>query len=565
MGLQQGVGPLKDLSKLSEEYDKLFKTEMLSAPTIELTGLESICEPTHCDLLEERVEGVSKGTVGTFIDFLGNSDWVKRGTEYYHRSNGRCPYCQRELDEDLERKIESYFDQSYRDKVAAVERYKREYEQYASSFMRELETLRLSLTQDYAIQFPKDEMNLLEKAFERNLRVIANKVSSPSQAVQLEDTAAVREEIIDRLRVVRDAIEVHNSMCRDLKRARSKCSDDIWAYVLSDVLSSFNAYCKSESGYARAIENMEKQIISIKSTISDLTKEKEGIERSRTSVLPTIDAINGTLDKFGFTGFNIASDEDDPYYYRIVRPNGEGVKDTLSEGERNFISFLYFYHSVYGSCESTKINANQVVVIDDPISSLDSSVMFIVTALIKDMLENCKNGRKGIRQMFILTHNVYFFKEVTFLGRDTWSPRATKFFVLRKTEGLTHLREYEKNPVSTSYELLWDEIRHAGEYDNPGIFNTMRRIIEYYFKIIGKTDIEKHLDRFDPNDRLAVKALIACINDGSHVITDDFVLMNTPDAIESYGRIFKEIFYVFGQGDHYEMMMRGAAEVPAGP
>ncbi len=29
---------------------------------------------------------------------------------------------------------------------------------------------------------------------------------------------------------------------------------------------------------------------------------------------------------------------------------------------------------------------------------------------------NVKNGTNGIKQIFILTHNVYFFKEVTFKG-----------------------------------------------------------------------------------------------------------------------------------------------------
>ncbi len=35
--------------------------------------------------------------------------------------------------------------------------------------------------------------------------------------------------------------------------------------------------------------------------------------------------------------------------YKIIRPGGMDAKETLSEGEYNFISFLYFYHLVYGA------------------------------------------------------------------------------------------------------------------------------------------------------------------------------------------------------------------------
>ena len=59
------------------------------------------------------------------------------------------------------------------------------------------------------------------------------------------------------------------------------------------------------------------------------------------------------------------------------------LQQNLSEGERNFLIFLYFYHLIYG-VESPEENINQdkILVIDDPVSSLDSDVLFIVSTLI---------------------------------------------------------------------------------------------------------------------------------------------------------------------------------------
>lgn len=57
-----------------------------------------------------------------------------------------------------------------------------------------------------------------------------------------------------------------------------------------------------------------------------------------------------------------------------------------------------------------------MVIIDDPISSLDSNVLFIVSTLVKNLINDCRNNKNGIQQIFNLTHNIYFHKEITFLG-----------------------------------------------------------------------------------------------------------------------------------------------------
>ncbi|MFD2879946.1 AAA family ATPase [Paenibacillus rhizoplanae] len=62
---------------------------------------------------------------------------------------------------------------------------------------------------------------------------------------------------------------------------------------------------------------------------------------------------------------------------KIVREDGKDAKDTLSEGEKTFITFLYFYQLLKGSNDISEIMTDKVVVIDDPISILDSSVLFL--------------------------------------------------------------------------------------------------------------------------------------------------------------------------------------------
>ena len=107
-------------------------------------------------------------------------------------------------------------------------------------------------------------------------------------------------------------------------------------------------------------------------------REIRETESLLTSVRPTVTAINDILKGFGFNGFMLAVNEKSPGTYKIVRCNGEDASKTLSEGEHNFLSFLYFYHLCFGSQDSTNVTRNKVLVIDDPISSMDNNVLFIV-------------------------------------------------------------------------------------------------------------------------------------------------------------------------------------------
>lgn len=127
-----------------------------------------------------------------------------------------------------------------------------------------------------------------------------------------------------------------------------------------------------------------------------------------------IDSINKILRDSGFQGFSIRAKDGVENVYEIVRENGT-VAENLSEGERNFIAFLYFYHRVRGSMNSEELK-EKIVVIDDPVSSMDSTALFIVSAIVREMINVCRNNTEYlnpqvpgdyIKQLFILTQCVF--------------------------------------------------------------------------------------------------------------------------------------------------------------
>ena len=174
------------------------------------------------------------------------------------------------------------------------------------------------------------------------------------------------------------------------------------------------------------------------------------------------------------------------------------VATNLSEGEKNFIAFLYFQQRVFGNGSEEADLWKKIVVIDAPVSSMDSGTLFMVSAQIKRMVEICRNNADNrnpavpgnfIKQIFILTHNAYFHREITYPYVKKYD--FVSFYLIQKTGEKSSVKLCEAqnpnspsdmmnvNPVKNSYAALWEEYKEVTS-DTP-LMNVARRILDYYF------------------------------------------------------------------------------------
>ena len=102
---------------------------------------------------------------------------------------------------------------------------------------------------------------------------------------------------------------------------------------------------------------------------------------------------------------------------------------------------------VQGSISESGDSREKIVVIDDPVSSMDSSALFIVSTLVRKLIEICRNNADNrfptvegnfIKQIFILTHNAYFHREVTQGYVDKYE--YVSFYLIRKFDLQSNLR-----------------------------------------------------------------------------------------------------------------------------
>lgn len=187
---------------------------------------------------------------------------------------------------------------------------------------------------------------------------------------------------------------------------------------------------------------------------------------------------------------------------------------------------------------------------------------------------------KNTYEIFILTHNVYFYREITYQQVPYYD--CTSFYIIRKSgnQSKVHLCEREKkdartelenyNPVQNSYAALWDELRDADSVI-PAL-NVMRRILEYYFLQLcgyeGSSLREELLEKEENKKKFIVEVpggepdmtkyqlastMLAYINNPNG-ISDGLNFVEDYDDVDVYKDVFKLIFYTMGQDQHFDMM-----------
>ena len=95
----------------------------------------------------------------------------------------------------------------------------------------------------------------------------------------------------------------------------------------------------------------------------------------------------------------------------------------------------------------------------------------------------------------------------------------------------------------------------AADLANLSIQNTLRRILESYFKLLGNLDRDEILAMFDGRDKQMCASLFSWVNDGSHAVYDDLYISVDGSMVERYLFVFKQIFEKTNHMGHYSMMM----------
>lgn len=559
---------LLPFEELKNKYKLIYGTDVQKINELHLINYAEFKElESKQEILRTPIIGKKDVDIASMIERLQNHDWVKQGKEYYDKNYDKekgvyiCPFCQQTTTDSFRKQLEEYFDETFNQNIDLLNNFITEYKRLVESIEESMDDL-LKISNEYLDKKKEtltDKISSIKAVISKNKQTLKNKGSNPSQKVEIDLISNSLEEINNIIKKVNEEIKSHNAIIEDRQNVKIKLDTELWKFIVNQLSDEINEYKKQNEDIEKALSSLEKQKKEKTEDLISIDKEISELEKKIKSVKPTVDAINKLLEGFGFRGFRLRT-TDDEKHYQIVRNDGSNAKKNLSEGERNFLVFLYFYHLIHGvENPDENINQDKIIVIDDPVSSFDSDVLFIVSTLIRNILENIRKDNGTIKQAFIFTHNAYFYKEVTFIssGESCYNKRKdTHYFILRKKDNISFIEDYETCPIKTSYQLLWDDIKKKDNVDCITIQNSMRRIIEFYFKFLANLNEIELINKFDGIEKNICKSLISWINVGSHEILDDFNVSMTAEQIENYRNVFKRIFEETGHIEHYNMMMK---------
>ena len=559
---------VKHIDDLKARADVIFRKSPVVYDKIQPIEYVEIIDVENNDIWSKKIIGKSDVEISKLINRLNISDWVHEGVKHIEKDSQVCPFCQKHtIDEEFRKQIEDFFDDTFVSDTRIVKDLSNKYFQSTNSAILLFETIETKEKQNHEtklnIELFSSNLKTLKALFLSNIELIGAKVKEPSRSIELKCSKELLDALSDLINLANKDIENHNNLVLNLRKEKEQLKQEIWKYLIEENKEKIQAFVKKENGLQKGIANLEKQRQDLLIKYKSLDSEIKELNKNVTSVQPSVDEINKLLESYGFTNFKIVPTKTDANQYQIQRNNGENAQATLSEGEATFITLLYFLQLIKGGVSPEKVSVKRIVVIDDPISSLDSNVLFVVSSLIKEIIKDIRVGNGNIQQIIVLTHNVYFHKEISnmYMIKDHAEEMNPHYWILRKKNDKTNIIYYEQdNPIKSSYELLWRELRECHTNKNLScitIQNVMRRILETYFKTLGGYKDDDILNRFEEQQEKEIcRSLIYWINDGSHCIPDDLFIEQENDMIEKYMNVFKLIFERLGHRNHYNMMMK---------
>ncbi len=505
--------------------------------------------PDTQQLTDQVVTLLKKTVVSSVIEALKNdqelSGWVKTGLAKHKNDNSNdCLFCGQPLPDGRIQELEAHFNDKYNALIREIES-ESEVVKLAIESLKSCATPnRLGLYNHFKSEFDtkhrdfSDEIGRLKEYLESLLAALKEKAQTPFQSIERSfDVVVGNIKVISDLNAV---ISKHNQETDNfetvIKGARKTIEESLVAQSLAEYEQIRNKVDLASTARKEALNKA-----------AALETEIHEIEKSIEEHLRPADELNADIRSY--LGRNELTFEIQDNGYQISR-NGTPAKN-LSEGERTAITFLYFLKSLSDKSFSLE---DGIVVIDDPVSSLDSNALFHAFGFMKERT-------KDSGQLFILTHSHSFFRQV-----KNWfnhlpnqkkkdvNLRPARFYMLTsnvvegkrsssisKLDSLLHEYESEYHYLfSLVYEAANSEEEEALKQNYP-LPNIARRLLESFlaFRQPSKTgELRQQLDLIDDFDVAKKNRILRFLHTYSHAGQisdpehDPSILIETKQVLE---------------------------------
>lgn len=460
------------------------------------------------------------------------NDWFKKGGRLLFLSkdiDSHCPLCNSDLTDNIDSILQEYtshyseaiiklFD--FLDNlIIHIEKLK------SFDFLNanyEISTDIVETIKLYDIQadnFFFDRNEDLLSSLESVLLKLKEKKSAPDSIIKIDgstvDLIQAYQEIIRKfIKAIQEAID------KEINALKGKNIEDI-VKEIKDKIKQIVSVELNQTKY-NIFESKRRTNSDIASTCQNISRilkqSSEHLQTSRSEELSKLNAeskfVNIYLKHFGIYHFIIDRDKSKSQDNITITFTETGRKKSkfgfsLSEGEKTALAFAYFIsklrvEKIEGSKEEFE---NTIVVIDDPISSLDDNRVFQTANLIDSFLFfNKDNPAKQPKQVFILSHNLVFIKYMYNALRTNpeINDNINEYYISTTTPFIKDLPSSLKNFTNTYIHKLKTIIEFKEkqiDYDSVKNYlpNYMRIVLETFlgFKLAKVNDDKGRLPGLD--------------------------------------------------------------------
>ena len=346
--------------------------------------------------------------------------------------------------------------------------------------------------------------------------------------------ATLSENLKKAITLQNGLIEEHNEAAADFSRRQEDAREAIKKHYLAE---GHDDYATLKEALAEA----NGQVASCEASIRKLKDEVSSLSAKVRTHGPAAEQITRLIRAYLGHGELTIYAADDGYE---LRRQNKIVKGAPSEGEKTAIALCYFISSLEADGRSLK---DLILIIDDPISSLDTKAMNYACSLIRSRLT-------AAAQLFILTHNQHCMNEFKKAWRKSANadhPTAALLFLdVSMPEGLTarttsivalppQLRAYDSEYHFLCHKMLQFEASGA-QYSEYWFMmpNVMRRVLDIFlaFKVPGSHPLQQKLETLAKKhpevDDVRIKALDRLIQVESHSDSLDDLVSHSSMTIE---------------------------------
>lgn len=507
--------------------DKLDEASQIKAKeTINQTTLPSEIEVSlKKPELEPVGEAVTKAcsfsVVSITIDSLERRkdalQWVGVGIDL-HDQEEECLFCGNALTDTRKENLKLALSDSYAQFHSLVDEAKvavRDAKKTNARIRQELNLMGEPLPANAStIKFARNTLIETTEKLDRLLgdwgKALDQKLSNPESAYEVESDITTQsvEAVTTAINKLDTAITQNNEAISNFENERNAARSLLKAHHLADHQSRFNS---AVAGNLEAKRTSDAAKAALTAVRAELSKKRDQL-RSHSAAAAEMNKL-----LLGYLGHDhiklVANDQG----YQVSR-RGSLEPKPLSEGERTAIAFCHFLATL----KSEGRNPNEfIVVLDDPISSLDARAMTHAVSMVKNYFSDSN-------QVFILTHNLEFMREIKkWLGKGKKEENSSFLFIechvssedrfSRIVRMPKLLREYE-----SEYHYLYSLIKLLAEspkdhetfaYLMP---NAIRKVLDIFlaFKVPGGMGLGAKIakitadhDNLDANRVLAMEHL----------------------------------------------------------